>query len=42
MLAHHPYDSVVGFGIAFLGILLIVWAERRAKRRREPEDRPDE
>ena len=42
MLAHHPYDTFVAFGIAFLGILLIVWAERRAKNRREPEDHADE
>lgn len=31
VLAHHPYDYVLGFGIALAGILLIMWAERRAK-----------
>ncbi|MCY3652882.1 MAG: hypothetical protein OXG89_07655 [bacterium] len=31
--AHHPYDTVLGFVIALTGIGLILWAERRAKRR---------
>ncbi|MDE0169300.1 MAG: hypothetical protein OXS29_07260 [bacterium] len=42
MLAHHPYDYIVGFGVAFVGLLLIFWAERRARTRhrsREQEDR---
>lgn len=34
MLAHHAYDHIMGFGIAFVGLLLIIWAERRAKTRR--------
>ena len=33
MLAHHAYDYIVGFVIAFAGILLIIWAERRARAR---------
>ncbi len=42
MLAHHPYDHIAGFGIAFAGLLLIIWAERRAKARhrsRKTQDR---
>ena len=42
VLAHHPYDYITGFAIALVGILLIIWAERRAKSRHrsdQPEDR---
>ncbi|MDE0138816.1 MAG: hypothetical protein OXM57_10670 [bacterium] len=35
LLAHHPYDTVLGFSIALVGIVLIMWAERRAKARRQ-------
>lgn len=37
LLAHHPYDTVLGFSIALVGIFLIVWAEKRAKARRQGE-----
>ena len=33
MLAHHPYDYVIGFGIALAGMALIFWAERRVRDR---------
>ena len=42
MLAHHVYDYIVGFVVAFVGISLIIWAERRVKARHrshEAEDR---
>ncbi|MDE0375015.1 MAG: hypothetical protein OXK16_03510 [bacterium] len=39
LLAHHPYDTVLGFSIALVGIVLIMWAERRARARRQDEDR---
>ncbi|MXZ68616.1 MAG: hypothetical protein F4Z17_06510 [Acidimicrobiia bacterium] len=35
LLAHHPYDTVLGFSIALVGIGLIMWAERRARARRQ-------
>ncbi|MXY76205.1 MAG: hypothetical protein F4Y40_03865 [Acidimicrobiia bacterium] len=37
LLAHHPYDTLLGFSIALVGIALIMWAERRAKARRQDE-----
>ena len=40
VLAHHPYDYIVGFGIALAGMLLIFWAERRVRsRNRSPKSR---
>lgn len=38
MIAHHPYDYVLGFGIALAGMLLIFWAERRVRTRRRSSD----
>jgi len=37
LLAHHPYDTVLGFSIALVGIGLIMWAERRARARHRDE-----
>lgn len=37
MIAHHAYDHITGFGIALVGILLIFWAERRARSRRRSD-----
>lgn len=41
MLAHHPYDHILGFGIAFAGVLLIFWAERRARARHRSGEATD-
>lgn len=41
MLAHHPYDYVLGFGIALVGMLLIFWAERRARARHRSDKTRD-
>ena len=39
LLAHHPYDTVLGFSIALVGIALIMWAERRARARARHRDK---
>lgn len=41
VLAHHPYDYIWGFGIALAGMLLIIWAERRAKAKHRSGRRQD-
>ncbi len=42
MLAHHPYDYVIGFGIALAGLLLIFWAERRGRVRDRSDKTTDD
>ena len=41
MLAHHAYDHIMGFGIAFVGLLLVIWAERRATARNRSAETRD-